>query len=216
MSKEHIAVIDYGMGNLHSAAKAIEYASPNAIVTITSDAQVIRDADRIVFPGVGAIRDCMHEIVNNNFDTLIQQQINEKPTLAICVGMQALMKSSAENGGVNCINVFDDNVQFFNDQPEITNASPAPLKVPHMGWNTVSQTLDHPVWHGIQNHSRFYFVHSYYIPVSDNAYMAGVSEYGVNVVAAVAKGNLFATQFHPEKSHETGLTLIKNFTQWTP
>lgn len=208
-----VAIIDYGMGNLHSVASAFAHVAPDSQVTITSDKAVIESADKILFPGVGAIRDCMAEIRRLGFDTLVPQMIaSGKPVLAICVGMQALMHHSEENNGVPCLNVLPGEVKFFGDP--LQDAQGQKLKVPHMGWNQVEQTIDHPLWHGIDNLSRFYFVHSYYVSAHNADQVAGRSEYPEAFVAALAQDNLFATQFHPEKSDTVGLQLMKNFMQW--
>ncbi len=211
--KTSVAIIDYGMGNLHSVASALAHVSPDSDIHITADA--IHNADRVLFPGVGAIRDCMAEIRRLQFDKLVPEAIaSGKPVLAICVGMQALMHHSEENGGVECLNVIPGTVKFFgNDQHD---AEGNKLKVPHMGWNTVAQTIDHPLWQGIENNSRFYFVHSYFVDADNNKQIAGVSEYPQPFVAALSHDNVFATQFHPEKSDKSGLQLLNNFMNWQP
>jgi glutamine amidotransferase len=214
--KSRVAVIDYGMGNLHSVAKALEQVSEDKHdVVITSDAAIINSADRIVFPGVGAIRDCMAEIRRLNIDVLVKKAISEKPVFAVCVGMQALMLHSEENNGVDCIGVFPGEVKYFGN--DLTDAQGARLKVPHMGWNNVSQIRkSHPLWKGIKDNSYFYFVHSYRVEVTpaNEQYLAGSCEYGNVFAAAMSQTNIFATQFHPEKSHNDGLQLYKNFLNW--
>lgn len=208
-----IAIIDYGMGNLHSVASALKHVSDNADVVITSDAQQIEQAQRVIFPGVGAMRDCMGEIKRLKLDAVVKCVIEKKtPLLAICVGLQALLEHSEENNGVDCLGVFPGRVRFFGDQ--LVNEKQERLKVPHMGWNEVEQTQSHPLWTNIANQSRFYFVHSYYVESSDQSLIAGKSSYGKTFVAALAKDNVFATQFHPEKSAEAGLQLFKNFLNW--
>lgn len=208
-----VAIIDYGMGNLHSVASAFTHVAPESDVVVTADANVIANADKILFPGVGAIRDCMAEIRRLGFDTLVPSLIAEgKPVLAICVGMQALMSSSEESGGVDCINVLPGDVKFFTENAMDDNGQK--LKVPHMGWNRVQQTLAHPLWDGIDNHSRFYFVHSYFVDAQESTHVAGVCDYQQPFAAALAHNNLFATQFHPEKSDVVGLQLLKNFVEW--
>jgi glutamine amidotransferase len=167
----------------------------------------------VIFPGVGAIRDCMAEIRRLQFDRLVPELIaSGKPLLAICVGMQALMQHSEENGGVDCLGVLPGQVKFFGDP--LRDNTGAKLKVPHMGWNQVRQTLDHPLWQGIEQDSRFYFVHSFYIHCEQPAAVAATAEYGVELHAALADRNLFAVQFHPEKSSTAGLQLLKNFLHW--
>ncbi len=212
MAKSTVAVIDYGMGNLHSVASALEHVGDNVDVVVTGDAETIMAADRVIFPGVGAIRDCMSEILRLGVDQVVAEVAATKPMLAICVGMQALMNSSEENNGVACLGVFPGEVKFFGDP--LTDIDGEKLKVPHMGWNQLHQTIDHPMWSGIEQDSRFYFVHSYYVHTSDQALVAGTAEYGVNIHAALYRDNIFAVQCHPEKSSPAGLQLLGNFLQW--
>lgn len=212
MSRSSVAVIDYGMGNLHSVAKALEHVAPGTEVLVTADPEKIASADRVVFPGVGAIRDCMAEIRRLNVDTLVREAIADKPVLAICVGLQALMERSEENGGVDCIGLLPGQVRFFGH--EHVDSHGQKLKVPHMGWNEVHQLFAHPMWQNIEQNSRFYFVHSYYVDAGDASQIAGTCEYGVHFAAALYRDNLFAVQFHPEKSHTAGLQLLKNFMHW--
>lgn len=204
-----VAVIDYGMGNLHSVAKALEHVGARQ-VEVTSDAERILAADRVVLPGVGAIRDCVSELRQLGLDSVVRQAAVEKPLLGICVGMQMLLEHSEENGGVNGLGLFPGQVRFFGD--ELREASGERLKVPHMGWNQVTQSIDHPLWHRIEQNARFYFVHSYY--AEPGRQTAGRCHYGVDFAAAVATDNVFATQFHPEKSHTNGLQLLQNFLAW--
>jgi glutamine amidotransferase len=206
-----IAIIDYGMGNLHSVSKAVEHVAPDAHVLVTSDAAKIREADRVIFPGVGAIRDCMHEIQRLGFDTLVKEVSQDRPLLGICVGMQALLEHSEENEGVDCIGLFSGNVKHFG---ESLYDNEVRLKVPHMGWNQVEQSVEHPLWQGIDDQSRFYFVHSYYVPASTK-HVVGQAQYGKTLAAAIAHDSIFAVQFHPEKSQHSGLQLLKNFAGWS-
>lgn len=211
-----IAIIDYGMGNLHSVAKAMEHVGRQAgietDVQVTADARIIADADRVIFPGVGAIRDCMAEINRLNVGEIVADAMKSKPVLAICVGMQALMQRSEENNGVDCLGFIDGQVRYFGD--DLRDADGGRLKVPHMGWNEVQQTQSHPLWKDIPDGSRFYFVHSYYVATADEAMVTGRSVYGKALVATLAEKNIFATQFHPEKSQTVGLTLLRNFLLW--
>jgi imidazole glycerol-phosphate synthase subunit HisH len=211
-----IAVIDYGMGNLHSVAKAVEYVGrelgESLEVVVTADANKIAEADRVIFPGVGAIRDCMAEILRLDVDRIVKEAMKTKPVLAICVGMQALMNRSEENGGVDCLGIIDGEVRFFGD--DLTDAEGRRLKVPHMGWNNVRQTTAHPLWKDVPDDSRFYFVHSYYVHTTQQEIVTGTASYGKEIVATFADNNIFATQFHPEKSQAVGLTLLRNFLRW--
>ena len=208
-----VAVIDYGMGNLHSVASALEHVGADEVL-VTHDAALIRQADRVVFPGVGAIRDCMAEIRRLKCDQLLADALiaQHKPVLAICVGMQALMTHSEENGGTACLDIIPGEVRFFGNP--LVDAGGQRLKVPHMGWNEVRQTMDHPLWRDIPDMTRFYFVHSYYVDAVDRSLLAGAVEYGAHADAALARDNLFAVQFHPEKSHTAGLQLLRNFLEW--
>jgi len=208
MSK--IVIIDYGMGNLHSAAKAVARAVDQATVIISSDPAEIKKADRVVFPGVGAMRDCMAGLKSFELFEAVKQASKEKPFLAICVGMQALLEHSDENNGVDCLGLIKGNVRSFGD----AISSEEKLKIPHMGWNQVRQSKPHPLWKGIDDNSRFYFVHSYFVDALDKSVVAGETEYGVGFSSALAKENVFAVQFHPEKSHKAGLMLLANFSRW--
>lgn len=212
MSKSTVAVIDYGMGNLHSAAKALEHVAPGVEVRVTHDAELILSSDRVVFPGVGAIRDCVGEILRLGLDQVVREAAKTKPLLGICVGMQSMMTHSQENGGVDCLNLFSGEVRFFGD--DLKDANGEKLKVPHMGWNQVKQVRPHPLWRDIPDNARFYFVHSYYVTVADDALITGRGEYGVPFVATLGQDNVFAAQFHPEKSQKSGLQLLKNFMEW--
>ena len=211
-----VVVIDYGMGNLHSVGKALEYVDENISLTVSADPQKIRDADRLIFPGVGAMRDCMAEIKRLKIDELLMQARQEKPILGICVGMQAMLSFSEENNGVDCIGLFPGEVKRFQEGQKDGNSDL--LKVPHMGWNEVKQTSSHPMWQSILNNSRFYFVHSFYATPDthqkNKANIVGKSSYTVPFCSAIADKNIFAVQFHPEKSQTVGLQLLKNFLSW--
>ena len=207
-----VAVIDYGMGNLHSVEKALKKVSPDSSVYVGSEAEVILSAHRVVYPGVGAIRDCIGEIKRLGLDEIVVESARRVPLLGICVGMQGLMKHSAENDGIDCLGVFDYGVDFFADHFK-GRQDCAQLKVPHMGWNSVKQ-VPHKLWDGIADNSQFYFVHSYFVPEAGCSEVLGTVTHGVEAVAAIGRDNIFATQFHPEKSHIDGLRLLKNFMRW--
>lgn len=212
MAKSSVAVIDYGMGNLHSVASALEHVAEHVDVLVTGDAKKILAADRVIFPGVGAIRDCMAEILRSGVDQVVAEVAKTKPMLAICVGMQALMQSSEENGGVDCLGMFPGDVKFFGK--DLKDACGNKLKVPHMGWNQLHQAVPHAMWRNIEQDSRFYFVHSYYVHSEDPSLVAATTDYGVNIHAALYHDNVFAVQCHPEKSSVAGLQLLKNFLDW--
>ncbi len=209
-----VAVVDYGMGNLHSVAKALEHVAPEGTrVLVTEDPDQVVAADRVVLPGVGAIRDCMGELVRRGLDQAVREVAGAKPLLGVCVGMQVLMDWSEENGGTQCLGVLPGRVLSFAHMPRPEDGSA--LKVPHMGWNQVHQALAHPLWEGIAQDARFYFVHSYYVEPEGPDLIAGFSIYPVPFTAALACGKLFATQFHPEKSQQDGLRLYANFLKWS-
>ncbi len=204
------AVIDYGMGNLHSAHGALQSVAPDTQVLVTGDPEVILRADHVVLPGVGAIRDCMAEIYAQGIDAVVREVAASKPLLGICVGLQAMMERSEENGGVDGLGLFRGQVKYFGDDLRENGER---LKVPHMGWNTVSQGK-HPLWNGIADDTRFYFVHSYHVKAENGEQVKGRGHYGVDFAAAMGQDNVFAVQFHPEKSHNAGLALLKNFLNW--
>lgn len=209
----NIIVIDYSMGNLHSVHKAIQHVCDDK-VTITADADEIAKADRIVFPGQGAARDCMSELHKRELVDVVKQVSKSKPFLGVCMGMQVLLEHSVEGGGVDCIGLYDGRVEFFKEHIGATDANGERLKIPQMGWNRVHHTQNHPLWDGIKDGSRFYFVHSYFIDPSDTNIIAGETDYGIKYPSAIAKDNVFAIQAHPEKSADDGLQLLKNFTSW--
>ncbi|MBT9097236.1 imidazole glycerol phosphate synthase subunit HisH [Methylovulum psychrotolerans] len=206
-----VAVIDYGMGNLHSIAKALQHADPSVDVQISSTAAAILQADRVVFPGVGAMRDCMLALNGSGLAEVIRQVANTKPLLGICLGMQALLTDSAENGHTDGLGVFSGHVVRFAEG--LTDTDGVRLKIPHMGWNQVRQQ-PHALWQGIAQDSRFYFVHSYYAQPDDGAIVAATCDYPNAFACALAQDNVFAVQFHPEKSQTVGLQLLKNFLHW--
>lgn len=208
-----IAVVDYGMGNLRSVAKAMEHVAEGQAVVVTSDPVEIENADRIVFPGQGAARDCMQELSDRNLNQVILQVAREKPFLGICMGMQVLLSHSQENGGVDCLGLYPGEVKAF-DKNMVDKAHGEKLKIPHMGWNQVHHSGGHPLWHNINECSRFYFVHSYYVAPQDKAIVTATTEYGIEFVSGIGRDNVFAVQFHPEKSAADGLQLLKNFAEW--
>ncbi|SDM09422.1 imidazole glycerol phosphate synthase subunit hisH [Modicisalibacter muralis] len=211
-----IAVIDYGMGNLHSVAKALEHVTHENVV-ITRDSRSIRGATRLVLPGQGAIRDCMGELERTELRGLVDELLasQAKPLLGICVGQQMLMDASEENGGIECLGFLPGRVRHYSLNMHAEDDTR--LKVPHMGWNQVTQRHDHALWDGIDDGARFYFVHSYYVDAERDGEVFGTTRYG-NVEAHVATGReaVFAVQFHPEKSADAGLRLLENFVNWAP
>ncbi|MBF0470585.1 MAG: imidazole glycerol phosphate synthase subunit HisH [Gammaproteobacteria bacterium] len=211
--RRQVAVIDYGMGNLHSVAKALEHADPAVEVVVTADPVAIRAAERVVLPGVGAIRDCLGEMARLDLIGVITEVATEKPFLGVCVGMQALLTESEENGGTAALGLIPGRVRRFPENLRNSDSRQI-LKVPHMGWNQVEQLHPHPLWEGIAQQSRFYFVHSYYVQPEIETDSAAVTTHGLRFTAAISNGNLFAVQFHPEKSQEVGLRLYQNFIRW--
>ncbi|NCS65534.1 MAG: imidazole glycerol phosphate synthase subunit HisH [Hydrogenophilales bacterium CG03_land_8_20_14_0_80_62_28] len=207
-----IAVIDYGMGNLHSVAKALEHVAKGARVAVTDDAKTILAAGRVVFPGQGAAPDCMREIDARGLREVVKQAASEKPFLGICMGLQVLFEHSDE-GDTPCLGIFPGQVKRFV-QARMTDAQGRRLKVPHMGWNNVRQPRPHPLWAGIPDGERFYFVHSYFVVPAQADLVAGYADYPAEFVCACARDNLFAVQFHPEKSASAGLRLLANFVSW--
>jgi len=201
-----VAVIDYGMGNLRSVCKAIERVAPAARVHLATCAADIERADRIVFPGQGAIGGCIAALERSGMGDALRASLATKPYLGICLGLQALYESSDEGGGSACLGLLPGRVRRFNAGGD--------LKVPHMGWNQVYQTRPHPLWRGIAPETRFYFVHSYYAETTDAGLVVGATEYGVRFTSAAARANIFAVQFHPEKSQQAGLKLLANFVAW--
>lgn len=206
-----VAVIDYGMGNLHSIAKALQHAEPECKVNVVANATAILSADRVIFPGVGAIRDCMQAINQMGLAEVIAEVAQTKPFLGICLGMQALLTDNEENGYTQSLNIIPGHVVRFSEQ--LLDDKGQSMKVPHMGWNQVNQN-PHPLWQDIPQNSRFYFVHSYYAKPDATAVVAGTTDYPKPFACALAHQNLFAVQFHPEKSQTVGLQLLKNFLNW--
>ena len=215
-----IAVIDLGVGNLRSVKQALNTVAPNSDVVVTSDAGVIDSADRVVMPGQGAVGTWFSALHDRQLESVVRSSLATKPMLGICVGMQALFDYCQEDGGIDGLGLFTGSVRHFSDfHTSINNNgnSDLRLKVPQMGWNQVSHTQDHALWHGVNDHSYFYFVHSFCANIAahaDSNIIYGEANYGHDFIAAVGRDNVFAVQFHPEKSHDDGLKLLKNFTQW--
>lgn len=208
----HIAIVDYGMGNLRSVARAIEHVAPEARVQITGSAADIAAADRVVFPGQGAMRDCMRHLDESGLRESVLKAARTKPLLGVCVGEQMLFDRS-EEGPTDGLGVFPGEVRRFAGE---SFEGIERLKVPQMGWNRVRQTQSHPLWAGVPDNAYFYFVHSYYAAPVDATLTAGETDYGLAFTCAVARDNIFATQFHPEKSAALGLQIYRNFVHWNP
>jgi imidazole glycerol-phosphate synthase subunit HisH len=201
-----IAVVDYGMGNLRSVAKALEHVAPQAEVRVTADPKEILACERVVVPGQGAMPDCMRQLSASGAREAAVAAAREKPFLGICIGLQMLFERG-EEGNTPGLGLLAGSVPRFTDRG---------LKIPHMGWNEVMQARPHPLWEGIPSGSRFYFVHSYYPAPANAALTAATCVYGAPFTCAVARDNIFAVQFHPEKSQSTGLQLLSNFVRWRP
>lgn len=209
-----VAVIDYGMGNLHSMAKALEQVCPDGMkIAVTHDAETILAAERVVFPGQGAARDCLHEIHEQGLAPVILEAARSKPFFGVCMGLQVLLAHSEEGAGTDCLGLYPGGVRYFGrgHRDERTGAR---LKVPQMGWNTVRRTRSHPLWEAIPDASWFYFVHSYYVDPEDPALIAGTTDYTRRYPSVLAGDTVFAVQFHPEKSQRAGLQLLTNFLRW--
>ncbi|MCK9986726.1 MAG: imidazole glycerol-phosphate synthase subunit HisH [Azoarcus sp.] len=209
-----VAIIDYGMGNLRSVAKAVEHVAPGKTVVVTSDPAVVAAAGRVVFPGQGAMPDCMRELDLRGLRASVLEAAASKPFLGICIGEQMLFGHS-EEGDVPGLGILPGNVVRFPDANMVA-ADGARLKVPHMGWNRVQQRIAHPLWEGIPDGERFYFVHSYFVRPGEPSLVAAETDYGLMFTSAVARDNIFAVQFHPEKSAQAGLRMLANFISWAP
>jgi glutamine amidotransferase len=206
-----IAVVDYGMGNLRSVAKAVEFIAPDKHVLVTSEPDKVMAAERVIFPGQGAMPDCIREMNALGLREAVVESSKSKPFLGICIGLQMLFEHS-EEGDTPGLGILPGQVLRFNKD----NHTGHGMKVPHMGWNEVTQTKTHPLWNGIENRERFYFVHSYYVEPQKQDMIAGETDYPTAFTSCVARDNLFAAQFHPEKSHKAGLKLLSNFISWKP
>jgi glutamine amidotransferase len=218
-----IVIVDFGMGNLRSVAKAFEHVAPKVSVTISGNVEDIRGAERVVLPGQGAIGGYVKALHDTDLEPAVLEAARNKPFLGICLGQQVLYESSDEHGedgeSVLTLGLFPGHVKHFTHVSSDPDAMVDPatghqLTIPHMGWNQVSQTVNHPLWQGIDDMARFYFVHSYCAQSESQADVAGVTEYGVTFTSASARDNIFAVQFHPEKSQHDGLKLLENFVNW--
>ena len=219
MKKIDIAVVDYGMGNLRSVSKALEHVAPNKNVLVTSNPADIENADRIVFPGQGAMPDCIRELDARGLRSSVMNAASNKPFLGICIGLQMLFEHS-EEGDAAGLGLFKGNVKRFATV-DMHDANGEKLKVPHMGWNQVYQNRNqqseaHALWNNIEDGARFYYVHSYYVQPDDTSIIGGYSKYPQQFTSAIAQDNLFAVQFHPEKSATAGLQMLSNFVNWLP
>ena len=207
----HIAVVDLGAGNLHSVGKALERVAPRRSIEITNSPKTIRDAGHVVLPGQGAIGSWFRVLDRYGLRDIIANALTIKPILGICLGLQSLYEFSEEDNGTDGFGIMVGDVKRF---PIAHHEDGKRLKVPHMGWNNVCQKGNHPLWRNIANDSRFYFVHSYYADSNESSQIAGMTSHGFSFISAAARSNVFAVQFHPEKSHRQGLMLLHNFVQW--
>ena len=207
-----ICVVDYGMGNLRSVAKAVAHVAPGEDVQVTSDVAIIRAADRVILPGQSAMPDCMRGLNESGLREIVLEVMRDRPFLGICLGLQMLFDAS-EEGPTECLGTLPGQVVRFRDAAMVARGGQR-MKVPHMGWNRVRQTRAHPLWHGIRSDERFYFAHSFF-PEPQNADLtAATTDYPLPFTCAIARANIFATQFHPEKSQRAGLQLLANFVTW--
>ena len=212
---QSIAVLDYGMSNLRSVAKALEFVCAGRCrVLVTDRAEELLGAERVVFPGQGAIGQCMTNLRRLGLIEAVSSCVRSKPYLGICLGLQSLMESSEENGGTPCLGLVPGGVVHFPADPR--DRAGERCKIPHMGWNHVIRRQAHALWRDIEPDARFYFVHSYFVAPRRSEDVAAVTEHALEFVSAVARENVFAVQFHPEKSQRAGLQLLRNFVAWRP
>ena len=225
MGARTVAVVDYGMGNLRSVAQAVAHVARESsrvqdeiAVVVTSDPDAVRAAERVVLPGQGAMPDCMRELRESGLEQAVREAAATKPLLGVCIGMQMLLDRSEEGespGGTPGLGLIAGEVARFRVEG-LRQADGSRLKVPQMGWNEVTQAQAHPLWNGIPDGAYFYFVHSYCARPADPRHSAGETDYGGRFTSALARDNIFATQFHPEKSADHGLALYRNFLHWNP
>jgi len=214
MSRLQVAIVDYGMGNLRSVANAFKAVAPSISIAVTSDAEQIAQAERVVFPGQGAMPDCIRELDTRHLRQSVLDATQQKPFLGICIGLQMLFEHS-EEGDVPGLGVYPGEVKRFPHE-RMVDVHGAKLKVPHMGWSQVHQTQVHAMWAEIPDQARFYYVHSYYVAPDDASLTAATTAYPFDFTGAIARDNVFAVQFHPEKSANAGLQLLRNFVNWKP
>lgn len=214
MSRLQVAIVDYGMGNLRSVANAFKAVAPSISIAVTSDAEQIAQAERVVFPGQGAMPDCIRELDARHLRQSVLDATQQKPFLGICIGLQMLFEHS-EEGDVQGLGVYPGEVKRFPHE-RMVDVHGAKLKVPHMGWSQVHQTQVHAMWAEIPDQARFYYVHSYYVAPDDASLTAATTAYPFDFTGAIARDNVFAVQFHPEKSASAGLQLLRNFVNWKP
>jgi len=214
MSRLHVAIVDYGMGNLRSVANAFQAVAPERTVEVTSDVSRIALAERVVFPGQGAMPDCIRELDARQLRQVVTEATRSKPFLGICIGLQMLFDHS-EEGDASGLGIFAGEVKRF-PASQMLDAQGHKLKVPHMGWSQVKQTQPHALWAQIEDQARFYYVHSYYVQPQDTTLTAATTAYPFDFTGAIARDNVFAVQFHPEKSAAAGLQLLRNFVHWQP
>jgi len=225
MTRRTVAVVDYGMGNLRSVAQAVAHVAREVStgggpidVIVTADPAVVASAERVVLPGQGAMPDCMRELRESGLEAAVREAAATRPLLGVCIGMQMLLDRSEEGddpAGTPGLGLIAGEVVRFRLDGRLQDDG-SRFKVPQMGWNEVHQARPHPLWRGIPDASHFYFVHSFYACPSDERHSAGETDYGGRFTSALARDNIFATQFHPEKSAAHGLTLYRNFLHWTP